>query len=425
MLGSAKASYRWCVSEQSLSVEVSTLARELHARPRDFGTWWRLAETLAQLGADKDSREAYADLGQSASEVGAVGLAVACVLRLRGAKDARSAEVLLERISKTHCKGSGRVDPKLRRVPPAPPAEDATEPGPEPTSDRLAAIKAAHAAMQAAGKAARARAPQKLPPTPLVGVLDAKELRSLIEVMTLESYARGDVVVDVGEPAASLYWIARGTAEVSRGDKLLGELQSNSFFGEIALVGSTTRTARVACIEPSHILCIPSQAVVELAGREPRLAKMLASYARSRLLANVMKTSELFQRLSHDERASLLPKFEVKHFAAGETLIGRGKENDSLYVLVSGHCEVQDDGGVVAALNVGDGVGEMSMLGRKPATFDVVATRDTLALGVTRDQFDEIAMAHPGLLAEVYKLLVERERENSDALIHDADDLII
>jgi hypothetical protein len=33
--------------------------------------------------------------------------------------------------------------------------------------------------------------------------------------------------------------------------------------------------------------------------------------------------------------------------------------------------------------------------------------------------------ALPELLTEVYRLLVARERENSDAIIHDADDLVI
>ena len=83
----------------------------------------------------------------------------------------------------------------------------------------------------------------------------------------------------------------------------------------------------------------------------------------------------------------------------------------------------------ISQLGVGDGFGEMSMLGRKPATFDVVATSSALLLSVSRDKFDQVAADHPELLAEVYKLLVDREKENegttADATIVDADDLII
>ena len=41
-----------------------------------------------------------------------------------------------------------------------------------------------------------------------------------------------------------------------------------------------------------------------------------------------------------------------------------------------------------------------------------------------REQFDQVAVNHPGLLAEVYKLLVQRESKNQ-ALVHDASELIV
>ena len=121
-----------------------------------------------------------------------------------------------------------------------------------------------------------------------------------------------------------------------------------------------------------------------------------------------------------------MPRFESRFADDGEFLITRGKQNDALHVLVSGQCEVRDEEEtLLTTLEVGDGFGEMSMLGRKPATCDVVAKGAVVLLRVSRDMFDEIAMAHPELLAEVYGLLVARERENNDAIIHDADDLVI
>ena len=162
-----------------------------------------------------------------------------------------------------------------------------------------------------------------------------------------------------------------------------------------------------------------------MAVKAPNLAKVLAAHARSRLLSNVTRTSEIFKRLSSAEKRSLLPRFETRLADDGEFLITSGKQNDSLHVLVSGACEVRGEGEVLTTLTVGDGFGEMSMLGRKPATCDVVASGAVVLLRVSRDMFDEIAMAHPELLAEVYGLLVARERENNDAIIHDAADLVI
>lgn len=403
---------------------VALLASALGSTPRDLDTWWQLAIALELAGESAAAKDALSDLGRTANDLGAVSLAVACALRLKSGSHSRDAVTLLDRVSKTHCKGSKRVDPKSGSVPPAPPAPvRSSELAPAEGKD--AAVAAAIAAMKSAAKAARARVPKSLPPTPLLNGLSGQQLETLVGYMTLSTLKQGDVVVDAGDPADALYWIARGSAEVSKDDKLLGELQSDAFFGEIALVGASSRTARVACLQDSVIIEIPSSAIGELALKAPKLASVLAGYARSRLLSNVMRTSELFRRLNSDERRSLLLGFETRFAEADEFLITSGEENNSLFVLVSGRCEVRDGGEVLTSLEVGDGFGEMSMLGRKEATYDVVAVVPTLLLHVSRDKFDEIAMAHPELLAEVYKLLVAREKENRDALVHDATDLVI
>ncbi|HUH03207.1 MAG TPA: cyclic nucleotide-binding domain-containing protein, partial [Kofleriaceae bacterium] len=231
--------------------------------------------------------------------------------------------------------------------------------------------------------------------------------------------------MDVGQPARALFWIARGAVQVTRGEHQLGELRSGAFFGEIALVGGTTRTAAVTCLEESWLLEIPAADVEKLAARQPKLAKVLAEYARARLLANVMRTSELFLRLDEGERKELLTRFTTRMIEPGGMLIERGVPNDTLFVLVSGQAEVRDGKTHLATLTPGDGVGEMSLLSRRPAVADVIATDAVAVLTISRADFDQVAVKHPGLLAEVYRLKVEREHANTDALIHDAEDLIV
>ncbi len=399
-------------------------AAALSANERDLSAWWRIGMTLGEVGESKACQDALADLGKAASELGVVALAVACVLKIREAGDEKAAQSLMARVSSTHCLGSKRIGEVGDTLPPEPPTVPPPPSGKKP-EDLKSTLTAARTAMRAAAKAAIARAPKKLRPTALIRYLSAADFKSLVSVMTIKSYSRGDVIVDLGDSADSLFWIARGSAEVSRSERLLGELRAGSFFGEIALVGATTRTARVACLEETHVLVIPAAAVGEMAVKAPNLAKVLATHARSRLLSNVTRTSEIFRRLSHEETRSLMPRFVSLFAEDGEFLVRRGKQNEALFVLVSGQCEVRDEGGTVTTLTVGDGFGEMSMLGRKPATCDVVAVGAVVLLRVSRDMFDEIAMVHPELLAEVYRLLVARERENSDAIIHDADDLVI
>jgi CRP-like cAMP-binding protein len=242
--------------------------------------------------------------------------------------------------------------------------------------------------------------------------------------MRLRICTPDEIIVDVGEPASALYWIARGAAEVTRGGQHLGELRSNQFFGEIALVGGTTRTARVSAFGPAVLLEIPAHEVEALAARAPRLAHVLAHYARTRLLASVMRMSELFSRLSEEEHQKLLPMFDTELFETDEKVVESGTLNERLYVVASGSCEVRNGAEVMAVLSPGDGIGEMSLLARRPASFDVVAVERTVALSLSREKFDAVAVDHPTLLAEVYKLLVQRENENL-ALVHDANDLVV
>lgn len=402
---------------------VGSAAAALGATPSDLGAWLSLARSLEDAGETALAVRAYLSLGTAAGELGSVALAAGCARWLADNGEADSASALVGVMAHTHGRGSLRIDKKLRR-PPVPPPAEASEPveAPVKRDDVIAVVKSA---IDAAEDSAKKRAPRKLAATPLVGVLEPADVVELVGVMSPRWHDGGDVVVDVGQPAEALYWIARGSVHVTRGDHALGDLGSNAFFGEIALLAGTTRTATVTCNQPTWLLEMPAATVESIATRAPRLARVLANYARARLLSNVMKTSELFSRLSEDERRELLPKFETRLYQKGDSVVQRGSENSCLYVVASGGCEVRDAEGAIATLSVGDGVGEMSLLKRQPATADVVATDSSVLLALDREQFDAVAVNHPGLLAEVYKLLVTREKENREAIVHDASELII
>ncbi|HEU5057684.1 MAG TPA: cyclic nucleotide-binding domain-containing protein [Kofleriaceae bacterium] len=396
--------------------------------PNNLGAWWELAQALTAAGQKELARKAYSELGMAASRLGHAALAVACARALDAAGEEKAADKLIDHIARDHGRGSRRIDPAIRSAPPAPPPAEPSLTG-APPADAPTELEPARAmaekAIKAAAAASKGRAPDTLAPIPLIGVLDAGEMRELCSVMELRRLQKGDVVVDVGQPADALYWIARGSVSVARGDKFLGELVPNQFFGEIALVlGDAERTARVTAAMRALLLVIPAEQVEKVAASQPRLGKVLANHARARLLATVMRTSELFQRLDDEERTKLLPLFETEMFAAGDTIIHKGAEDQRLVVVASGRCQMRDGDTVLAELETGDGMGEASLLTRRPAPCDVVAVEQTVVLSLAREKFDEVAVNHPGLLAEVYRLLVQREQENR-ALVHDASELVI
>ena len=409
----------------STPAELARAAALLEIAPGDLDAWLEVAARLAAIGAKDEAVEAFGQLGRSACDTGRVALSVACATWLASRDQAKS-DALVDRIVELHAAGSKRLDDGAH---PPPLARPASSPGlllPETLADatREDAIASATKAVAAAAASAAAQAEKKLAPTPLVSTLGKTPLRAFLRAMSVRAVPAGEVVIEVGAPAESLFWLARGRVEVTRDDTMLGELMSGAWFGEIALVSGSTRSARVTTGTDTWLLEIPTAAVEAAAIKEPRVAEVLASHARARLLANLMRTSEIFTALGPDDRAALLPRFEPVLIRAGKELISEGADNQYLYVLVSGRVEVRNNKTVIATMGPGAILGEISLLANKPATADVVATEPCSLLRLPRNEFETIATKYPEVLSEVYKLVVARESANR-MIEHDAADLVV
>ncbi|MEZ4360203.1 MAG: cyclic nucleotide-binding domain-containing protein [Kofleriaceae bacterium] len=394
--------------------------RALAARPTDHGAWLTMAAALAAQGLSEEAERAFSIVGLSGLRGGQVALAVACGRLLAQRGNVRGPE-LLEEIAATYCQGSGLTS---EAAPPAPHGEPLELPALTPDAEPEQVAATVRAALDLLEPKVTAAGPGKLPAAPLLSSLPLSGARALIGVMTARTAQAGERLVVAGEPATSLFWLAYGAAAVSRDDVTLGELHGGAFFGEIALVGGTTRTAQVTARTDVWLLEIPARAVEAAAHKHPQLATVLASHAKARLLSNVMRTSELFLELEADERATLLGKFSIEIVEANTQFITEGQPNAHLWVVVAGRCEVRSEGAEMATLGPGAAVGEISLVSGKPAVADVLTAERTVLLRLARADFQEVVARHPGLLERVEDLVVTREEANR-ALFHDAGDLLV
>jgi CRP-like cAMP-binding protein len=400
-----------------VSVTEADLARatqRLRQHPLDHGRWLEVAALLSTLGNADDAENAFAAIGEGARISGQVALAVACARHLAELGSVRGPE-LVDQIVDTYATGG----PHFAFTAPAAPEEP-----PHVPVGTGAPLEEARALIATLGGWLAARRVAKVPPAPLLSSLSKPGARALIGVMTARAAPAGTVIIEVGQPATALYWLAHGTVAVARDGAELGELHSGAFFGEIALVGGTRRTARVTAREDVWLLEIPARAVETAATKHPVLAEVLAFHARARLLANLVRASELFRALADDDRDALLAKFEPQLVAANTTFIAEGTRNDHLWVVVSGRCQVQSAGAPLTELGPGAAVGEISLVSGALAVADVVALEPAVLLRLSKADFDAVAKKHPALLAEVEKLVVARETQNR-ALFQDASDLIV
>ncbi len=91
-----------------------------------------------------------------------------------------------------------------------------------------------------------------------------------------------------------------------------------------------------------------------------------------------------------------------------------------MHLVASGEVEVRQRRGAetihVADLGVGEVVGEMGLVLRRPAVADVIAKVPTVTLHLPRDGFLDLIKEHPTVLSELYDIAVRRDQHESGVL---------
>ena len=91
-----------------------------------------------------------------------------------------------------------------------------------------------------------AKAPVELiKSVPLFSDLDDRELREVASSMKERTFEAGDTVLQEGEGGVGFFVIDDGSANVSVGGQEVRTLGPGAYFGEIALIAGTDRTATI------------------------------------------------------------------------------------------------------------------------------------------------------------------------------------
>lgn len=88
---------------------------------------------------------------------------------------------------------------------------------------------------------------------PLFAGLDDKELESIAASMRERPFAAGDTVTQEGAGGAGFFVIEDGTADVTVEGQPRGSLGPGDYFGEIALLTDSARTATI--VATTDMLC--------------------------------------------------------------------------------------------------------------------------------------------------------------------------
>lgn len=117
---------------------------------------------------------------------------------------------------------------------------------------------------------------------PLFSGLDAGEIAAIMRLLRAQQFERGAVIVRRGEVGHSMYFIAAGEVEIALPDHQR-RLGAGHFFGEIAVLQRTRRSATITAVTRTSLLVLNAGDLRALMERDHRINERLHDMARGRL----------------------------------------------------------------------------------------------------------------------------------------------
>jgi voltage-gated potassium channel len=119
---------------------------------------------------------------------------------------------------------------------------------------------------------------------PLFAELDAAEISDVMELLRAQVVDAGEVVVRAGDAAHSMYFIASGEVEiVLKGRKEPVRLGVGQFFGEVAVLRRSRRTATVIALARTNLLVLDAHDLHALMERDARIAARIKDVVEKRV----------------------------------------------------------------------------------------------------------------------------------------------
>ncbi len=260
---------------------------------------------------------------------------------------------------------------------------------------------------------------KELPTIPLFSELPKNAFIALLERMEMRNTTPDEVIIRQGDVDDSMFIVSSGRVKITKtGDEgkeiVLAHLSDGAFFGEMALLSESPRTASVIAEEETLLFQVSREVLASVVDSYPSVKHALLRFYRQRLLSNLMATSPIFRPLDANQRRTLIEQFKSREVGANEKLLEEGEKGDGLYLLLSGRAEVskkvEGRRQVLAHLKEGDVFGEMSLLTNNPVSANIKTLKKSIVLKLPRRVFAEIASTHPQLLAHIAELSDERSK---------------
>jgi len=129
---------------------------------------------------------------------------------------------------------------------------------------------------------------------PIFEGLGKRELNRIERILHRREYAQDEVIFFQGQPGLGMYIIEEGTVDIVSGPEKcrLAELDSGEFFGELALLDDSPRTATAVARTYCKMLCLFKPDLFDLIDRNTRLGVKILTRLAAGIGERLRKTNE-------------------------------------------------------------------------------------------------------------------------------------
>ena len=124
---------------------------------------------------------------------------------------------------------------------------------------------------------------ERLKRVPLFAGCSTRELEEIASLATEITFEPGKVLMREGEPGREFIVLLEGTVRISQDGREIATEQDGDFFGEIALLRSTPRTATVETTSPVRALLVNDREFRALLERSPEITLKIVDALAARL----------------------------------------------------------------------------------------------------------------------------------------------
>ena len=132
--------------------------------------------------------------------------------------------------------------------------------------------------------------------------LSMRDLRMVNSLMHERRYLADEVIFDEGEEGQGLFIVLSGRVKIvlpANQDMMLLELGPGAFFGEVALLDQSVRTAQARAVEDTHIVALFRTEFYSLLETHSAIASRI-SFQLARVLAARLRQSSLLSGQHHE-----------------------------------------------------------------------------------------------------------------------------